>query len=209
MRQRWLVFAAAAAGTAVLATAFAVAADRAVARGGPAPHLATISDATVRNAGFSLAPAAVPLHCAAVEAAASRHWLPSAAAGCPMSREAAIVAAARGTVPHVREALLARVSSTRSGPVGQDRLAWLVVLQPSAAILPKFVCASPAADRPCPPGTTAAPAAVAIVDAHVGQVLEVVSMGRWGPIGPWQPGPVSPPPIITLPSRPVEKAPPD
>ena len=169
MRHRWLVPLAALAGTVVLATAVAVIGDRAVSGLATAPHLSTIPTSVLARAGYSLAPAVTPPYCGVEQAAAQRGWMPNGEAGCPISREAAMAAAPAAA----QEALLARVTSSGSNPVGRDRLVWLVVFRPNVQLVPMIKCAAPATRPPCPP----APApvltsrSVIFLDAYTGRLL--------------------------------------
>jgi hypothetical protein len=197
VRHRWLVFLAALAGSALLAGGFAIAADRVAAVRAPAPHLATVPAATLRGAGYTLSPPAEPPYCGVVEAAAAHRWLRGSAAGCPIDRDAASEAATSmasvvgGGGPTAKEALLARVSAGRSSSLGQGHLTWLVVVHTNAVLLPMLTCASPAVGGPCPPQAVSVfPTSVVFVDAQSGRVMEVLPVGRVGPIRPGKPVPM-------------------
>lgn len=207
MRQRWIVFLAALAGTGVLAAGVTLAVDRALATRGPAPDLSTVPAGTLRSAGFTLAPPALPPYCGAVDVAASRHWVSGGAAGCPISRAEAIEFASGGGAT-AREALLATVSSSRASGVGSDRLTWLVVVRQSGLMMPLIACANPiggpAAPQPCPtPGAIRFPTSIVFVDAHTGRAIEVLPVGQMGPLLPGkilpQPMPM-PLPTVTTPT---------
>jgi hypothetical protein len=165
--------------------------DRAIALSGPAPHLRTVSSATLARAGYSLAPAAVPPYCGAVQAASVQGWVPGDSAGCPISRAQAEAAAFPGGGRMVIETLLARVTGAES-QVGRDRQAWLVVVRYSSLLMPMYLCPVPAIGAACPnvaPGFAATD--VIFVDASTGQqlaVLRVSSNGALGPSGPARPG---------------------
>jgi hypothetical protein len=205
VRHRWLVPVAALAGTAVLATAAAVVGDRVVSGSASAPHLATVPTSVLTGAGYSLAPALPPLYCGVAEAAADRGWAPGGAAGCPISRSAAVSAAPTAA----QEALLARVTSSRSSVVGKDRLVWLVVFRPSVQLMPMIRCAAPANRPPCPPAS--APVltgrSVVFVDAYTGRLLTFLSVtgaaagappSRFVPAPTFAPAPVKPAPTPTV-----------
>ncbi|HXM57617.1 MAG TPA: hypothetical protein VOB72_19625 [Candidatus Dormibacteraeota bacterium] len=172
MRHRWIAFLAALAGSAVLAVGFALAIDHATAVTAPAPRLATVPTSALTRAGYSLSAPGTPPYCGAAQAATQRGWLPRGTAGCPISPDQA----ARATSATVRETVLARVSATRPGPVGQGRLIWLVVSQPGLHVM--FLCVGVYASPACPPGTqsTTAGRAIVLVDALTGRVLDVVAV---------------------------------
>lgn len=182
VRHRWLVPVAALAGTVVLATAVAVVGNRAVSGGAPAPRLATVPQAVLARAGYSLAPALTPPYCGAEQALARRGWAPSGGAGCPISRDAAVAAAPAAA----QEALLARVTSTRSRVIGSDRLVWLVVYRPNVQLLPMIRCVAPANRPPCPPASSPVltSRAVVFVDAFTGRVLTYLPVTGAGSVSP-------------------------
>jgi len=150
------------------------------------------------RAGYSVAAARVPPYCGLQQAAADRRWLPSGTAGCPVSRADA-EAAAPGT--RALEAVLARVSSTTSSPVGRDRLAWLVVTRASPIAAPLVAFCGPATAMRCVPRPVATVTAVVFVDAHTGQPLEVLPIGM-PPIGRMVPVPAIVQPAIGAVVRP-------
>ncbi|HSR26254.1 MAG TPA: hypothetical protein VLW53_22050, partial [Candidatus Eisenbacteria bacterium] len=187
--------------------------DRAFSGLAPAPHLSTVPTSVLARAGYSLAPAVTPPYCG-VEQAAARHGLaPNGAAGCPISREAAMAAAPAAA----QEALLARVTSSGSNPVGRDRLVWLVVYRPNVQLIPMIKCAAPATRPPCPP----APApvltsrSVIFLDAYTGRLLTFLPVtGAGSPatgagsalprVVPAMPLPaISTPPAVPAPGAPV------
>jgi hypothetical protein len=182
VRQRWILFAAALAGSALLAGAFGLVVTSTVARPTPAPHLSTVPIATLTRAGYTIAGASVPPYCALQQAGADRRWLPPAAMGCPISRSAAQAAAAPEPGANVLEAVLARVSSARSSVIGQDRLTWLVVVRRKMAVMPMPLCAptgSAAAGVPSCPRTIqqSGPTVVVFVDARTAEPMEVLPVG--------------------------------
>jgi len=208
MRQRWVVFVAALAGSALLAAGFAVVAGRVTATNGPAPQLRGISASSLAAAGYTLGAAALPPYCDAELEAAGRGCLPAGAAGCPVPRSAAEATAAPSGTAQVVESLLARVSATgTTGTVSRDRLMWLVVVRPRMLILPMIACAGgPAVTVPCPPQAAVAGTVLVMVDAHSGQTVYAVMLGATGAAVPWRPrqGPTpTAPPIAIQPVQPV------
>jgi hypothetical protein len=178
VRPRWIVFLSALAGSAVLAVTFALAVD-ALTRAGPAPVLTSVPLASLTRAGYSVAAAPVPPYCGLQAVAADRQWLPAASGGCPISRADAEAAAAPEPGPRALEAVLARVSSSRSTAIGRDRLIWLVAVRRNAMILPLVVCGGPAVLTPCPPRVVGASTVVVFVDAISAQPLEVLPAGSY------------------------------
>ncbi|HEY7201475.1 MAG TPA: hypothetical protein VIC57_14740 [Candidatus Dormibacteraeota bacterium] len=191
MRQRWIVFLVALAGSAVLVSGVTLAADRLTALAAPAPHLKTVPASVLARSGYSLAAAPTPPYCDAEQQAARRGWAPAGAAGCPITRERA----ERSAGGSVQESVLARVSGSRESGVGQDRVAWLVVTRPRLQVM--FLCVGGAIGPNCPPGTASVTAAQAVVfvDAYSGHVLDVIAVTG--------PAPPSPLPIRILPVPPV------
>jgi hypothetical protein len=204
VRHRWAAFLAALAGSAVLAVGFALAIDRATAATAPAPRLATVPNSVLTGAGYSLAAAGTPPYCGAAQAATQRGWVPRGSAGCPITGDQA----ARTTAAPVRETMLARVSAARPGPVGQNRLTWLVVSRPTLHVM--FLCVGVYASPACPPGTqsTTASQAIVLVDALTGRVLDVVPVTSaparipsGGSIVPFPtPGRIQPVPVTPFPA---------
>jgi hypothetical protein len=210
MKQRWVVFVAALAGSAVLAVGFAIAAGQLTAGGGPTPRLRTVSASALAKAGYTLSPAALPPYCGVEQEASQRGWLPSGAGGCPVTRSAAEAAATPGGTSRVVESTLARVSAAgAAGPVGRDRLLWLVVARPSMVMVPLIACArGPAVTTPCPPVMPAMGMALVMVDAHSGQTVYGVALTATGGLVPWQPQPGPMPtvgPITVQPVGPIVK----
>jgi hypothetical protein len=219
MNQRWAVLIAAVTASALFAGGLAVAVDAALTSAGPAPRLTTVSTVTLARAGYSLARAVTPPYCGIEEAAADRRWLPAAGGGCPISRPAAEEVAS-GAGANVIEAVLARVSSTTSPSIGQDRLgawggktsayrpallAWMVVVHRHAIVLPLIMCAGPAADATCPPSAPLAALVVLVfVDARTAQPLAELPLHTTAPLPPG-PSPPTPgrgplPPVAASPA---------
>ena len=183
--QRWTLFLAALAGTAVLAVAFAFSVDRLLMSSPAAPHLRSISDAALSSQyGITLAAAAQPPYCGVEQTVARTGWLSAGAGGCAITRERA-EADAVGTsgTARVMESLLARVSSTWS-PRVHDHLSWLVVVRPAqvspvpargATSAARFrYCGAVANTSPagCPFVRRAATPRVVVLDAYSGQMIQ-------------------------------------
>lgn len=180
MRQRWVVFVAALVSSAVLAAGFGVAVNAATRVTGSRPHLRTVSDAALAQAGYTLAAPAVPLHCEIALQAVGRGWLPQGAAGCPISRQAAIADATRGSDSRALDAVLARVDMPGGGV---DQLVWLVVMRSSIVMTPAIACpgSSSAVSVRCPVpigGTT-----LQLLDAYSGRMLRFLAVGPSGLLG--------------------------
>jgi hypothetical protein len=179
MRQRWVVFVAALVGSALVAAGFAVAVNAAARVSASRPHLRTVSDAALAQAGYTLIAPAVPPHCR-IGQAVGRGWLPQGVAGCPISRQAAIADATRGSDSRSPDAVLARVSTAGGGV---DQLAWLVVVQSSIVMTPAIACGggSSAVSVRCPVpigGTT-----LQLLDAYSGRMLRFLVLGPSGLLG--------------------------
>lgn len=177
MRQRLVVFAAALVGSALVAAGFAVAVDAAARVSASRAHLLTVSDAALARAGYTLEVPAVPPHCGIAQQAVGRGWLPQGVAGCPISRQAAIADATRGSDSRALDAVLARVSTTQGG---SSQLLWLVVVQSSIVMTPAIACAgsSSAVTVRCPVpigGTT-----LQLLDAYSGRMLRFLVVGPSG-----------------------------
>jgi hypothetical protein len=154
--------------------------DRFARAGGPALHLRTVPSATLAQAGYTLAPAAVPPYCRAVQAASVQGWVSGDLAGCPISRERAEAAAFPGGGRTVIETLLARVTA---GVLGRNHAAWLVVVRYSSLLMPMYLCPVPAIGAACPsvaPGFAATD--VIFVDARTGAQLAVLRVSSNGPL---------------------------
>jgi len=175
-----MVLVAALVSSALLAAGFGVAVDATARAGVPRPHLRTVSDAALARAGYTLDAPAVPPQCWFAQQATGRGWLPQGTAGCPISRQAAIADATRGSGSWALDAVLARVSAP-SGVV--DQLVWLVVVQSSFVMTPAIACAggSSAAAVRCPVpigGTT-----LQLLDAYSGRMLGFLVVGASGRVG--------------------------
>ena len=144
------------------------------------PHLRTVSDAALAQAGYRLAVPAVPPHCGIARQAVGRGWLPQGVAGCPISRQAAIADATRGSDSRALDAVLARVS-TAGGGVHQ--LVWLVVVQSSIVMTPAVACTGSSSARsvrcPVPIGGTT----LQLLDAYSGRMLRFLVIGPSGLLG--------------------------
>jgi len=172
-----VVFVAALVGSALVAAAFSVAADNAARVSASPPHLRTVSDAALARAGYRLAAPAVPPHCRIAQVAVGRGWLPQGAAGCPISRQAAIADATRGSDSRALDAVLARVTAASGGV---DQLLWLVVVQSSIVMTPAIACAggSSGVSVRCPVpigGTT-----LQLLDAYSGRMQRFLVVGPSG-----------------------------
>ncbi|TMC10702.1 MAG: hypothetical protein E6J41_07680 [Chloroflexi bacterium] len=176
MRRRIIAFAAAVVGSALIATGFGVAVDAATRVGASRPHLRTVPDAALARAGYSLAPPGVPPHCWIAQQAVGDR-LPRGLAGCPISRQAAIADATRGSDSRALDAVLARASGVGDG---FDRVAWLVVVRSSIVMTPAIACtgSSSAVSVRCtvPIGGTT----LQLLDAYSGRVLRFLVMGPSG-----------------------------
>ena len=177
MRRRIIVLAAAVVGSALIATGFGVAVDAATRVSASPPHLQTVSDAALARAGYRLVAPAVPPHCWIAQRAALGDRLPRGLAGCPISRQAAIADATRGSDSRALDAVLARTSAAGEG---FDRLAWLVVVRSSIVMTPAIACTgrSAAVSVRCtvPIGGTT----LQLLDAYSGRMLRFLVMGPSG-----------------------------
>ncbi|HKF19343.1 MAG TPA: hypothetical protein VKF14_19450 [Candidatus Dormibacteraeota bacterium] len=177
---RWRTLLAALAGSALLAVGFAVGVDRLVMSGPQAPHLTSISDASLSaRYRVTLAAAPEPPYCGLEQTAAKTGWLSPGTAGCAISRERAEAAALGVGSGRVKESLLARVSSTWN-PEIRDRLAWLVVVRwARGASLPRW-CATLVYPTPVgchSPQTRVLFDRVVVLDAYSGQTLQTQQPG--------------------------------
>jgi hypothetical protein len=177
VRRRILVLAAAVVGSALIATGFGVAVDAATRVSASPPHLRTVSDAALARAGYRLAAPGVPPHCWIARQVVLSARLPRGLAGCPISRQAAIADATRGSDSRALEAVLARASAAGDG---FDRLAWLVVVRSSIVMTPAIACAgsSSAVSVRCtvPIGGTT----LQLLDAYSGRALRFLVIGPSG-----------------------------
>src|SRR5262245_18497279 len=104
---RWRTLLAALAGSALLAVGFAVGVDRLIMLGPQAPHLTSVSDATLSaRYGVTLAAAPQPPYCGLEQTAAKTGWLSPGTAGCAISRERAETGALGGGSGRVIESQL-------------------------------------------------------------------------------------------------------
>ena len=187
MIHRWKTLLAALAGSAVLAVGFAMGVDRLVMSSPQAPHLTSMSDASLSGRyGVTLAAAPQPPYCGLEQAAAKTGWLSPGGAGCAISRERAEAAALGAGSGRVIESLLARVSSTWN-PEIRDRLAWLVVVRWARGTrLPRScaVLVYPAPAGCYSPQTRVLADRVVVLDAFSGQTLQTQQLGPGLIIGP-------------------------
>ena len=193
MVNRWKIFLAALAGSAVLAVGFAAGVDRLLVSNPQTPHLKSISDRTLSSRyGVTLAPAAQPPYCGLEQKVAKADWLstflppvtPSpGAAACPISKDQAEAAALGTGSGRVVESLLARVSSTWN-PQIRSRVAWLVVVRGSYFRsfqgLSCGVLVYPSPPRACY-GARWTSDRVAVVDGFTGQMVQTQQPIR-GPV---------------------------
>src|SRR5262245_30166721 len=198
MKHPWRFFLAALVGSALLAVGFALTVDQLLAGGQPAPHLRSVSAASLAGAGLTLAPAAQPPFCGAAQRAASNGWVRPGFGGCAMSKDAAERAAVVGS-SQVVESVLARVTTTNRQPPLRSHLAWLVVVRGGLVMMPAIL------SRPAPTGGNAriitpwgsfpmkpamsypvgltSPLRVVVLDGVTGQVLTIALPGaQSGPI---------------------------
>jgi len=171
---RWKIFLAALAGSAVLAVGFAIGVDRLVMSGPHTPHLKSISEATLSSRyGVTLGAAAQPPYCWLEQRVAKTGWLTGGAAGCAINKQQAEAAAVGKGPGRVVESLLASVNSTWN-PQVHDRLAWVVVVR--GTIFRSFrscgvlVYPMPANCYGSPTGWTSD--RVVVVDGFSGQMLQ-------------------------------------
>jgi hypothetical protein len=112
-------------------------------------------------------------------ALARQGWVSSSVAGCPIAEQAANAAAVAlpGGQRSVGETVLAQVTGNQGEAIGQNRLAWVVVVRSKYPILPATGCAPP---RPNGPACAArglgrvSTEAVVVVDGSSGQVLTTI-----------------------------------
>jgi hypothetical protein len=184
MRSSWALFAAALAGTAVLAAGFALLITSVTASPRQRPALRGVPATTLADAGISLSTANQPPYCGAQQLAAARGWMRSGDAGCPIDRAEAVRSALEGEPGEATDAVLARVTATgaTSGDIGAERLAWVVVVHSTLLVLPPVACAPPRAAGPAcaSKGPVAPPSndAVVVVDGTSGTILATVPIVR-------------------------------
>ena len=183
----WKTLVAALAGSALLAAGFAIGVDRLMMSSPQAPHLTSISDASLSaRYGVTLAAAVQPPYCGLEQTAARTGWLDPGTAGCAISRERAEAAALGGGSGRIVESLLARVSSSEN-PEIRDRLAWLVVVRSGrAASLPRScgVLVYPAPAGCYSPQTRVLADRVVVMDALSGQPLQTQQLSPGLIVGP-------------------------
>ena len=177
---RWRSLLAALAGSALLAVGFAVGVDRLVMSSPQAPHLTSISDASLSaRYGVTLAAAPQPPYCGLEQTVAKTGWLSPGTAGCAISRERAEAAALGVGSGRAIESLLARVNSTWNLEI-RDRLAWLVVVRwARGASLPRW-CGTLVYPTPVgcySPQTRVLSDRVVVLDAYSGQTLQTQQPG--------------------------------
>jgi hypothetical protein len=181
--RRWLPLAAGIVGTLVLAIGVGAGVQTALAVGQPTPRLRTVPPATLARLDISLGPATEMPYCSLQGLPLLGRLVTARPLGCPISRGQAI-AAARGPVSRtVIETLLARVTAPNQPAIGQDRLAWLVVLggwRPPPIPPACAACAlSPGSStiRPILLPIMVAPSLV-VVDAVTDRVLATFGLGN-------------------------------
>lgn len=166
--RRWLPFVGAALATMVLAGGFGFAANQfAAPRAQPAPHLKTVSTATLTKLGITLSAPVQPVYCGVAGVAVSHGWLRQGAAGCAISQASAVSAASQGRSGQVLESVLALVDSTRLTAVGREHLAWVVVAQQSLGACPVQISGLSL----CPSPKRFTSTQVVLVDAYGGGVF--------------------------------------
>lgn len=150
-----------------------------------------VPPATLPNAGLSVRTLGLPERC---------RLLPAVAAGCPISREAALQAADPDADGLQRAAVLAVASSERNPAIGHGHLVWLVFRAPGPPGLayPMIACPRPPDGSLAPPcrGPRPAQGQLWLIDAVGGSVLAVYAYPT-GPIAePAQRPSKSPPPDV-------------
>jgi hypothetical protein len=171
MRRRWSVLAAAGVATVVLAAGLGVLADRLTSSSPASPGLRSVSPALLAQLNLRVRPAGQAPYCGLVQVPGDRGWLHGVTLGCAVSRRTAEAAA--GQQPgRIVESVLVRVSMPPSSQVGQDRLAWLVVVRLTVPAGPPSSCGTKGPIvAPCPnPAGAATLTALIVVDAYTGQV---------------------------------------
>ena len=179
MRHPWRLFWIALGSTTLLALGVGIGVSSLEAWTQPPPQLSTVPSAALAAAGITVAAPQQPPYCETERAVAQQGWVSSSFAGCPIpektaSESAAALPGGQGTVDEV---VLAQVTGTSSGTIGQNRLAWVVVVHSRYLMLPATECAPP---RPNGPACVArglgrvSTEAVVVVDGSSGQVLATV-----------------------------------
>jgi hypothetical protein len=185
VRHPWTLFWIALGSTALLALGFGFGVSSLGAWTEPAPQLSAVPSVALAGAGITLAAPQQPPYCETERALARQGWVSSSFAGCPIpettaSASATALPGGQGTVD---EAVLAQVTGTAGGAIGQNRLAWVVVVHSKYLVLPATGCAPP---RPNGPACAArglgqvSTEAVVVVDGSSGQVLATVPVPTQG-----------------------------
>jgi hypothetical protein len=179
VRHPWRLFWIALGSTAALALAVGFGVGDLKGWTRPPPRLSTMPAEALGGAGITLAAPNQPLYCDTATTLAGQGWVSGSFGGCPISERAASTAAAalpdgQGTIA---EAVLAQVTATEGGTIGQNRLAWVVVVHSKYPILPATVCAPLRPNGPNGPACAArrlgrvSTETVVVVDGSSGQVL--------------------------------------
>jgi hypothetical protein len=179
VRHPWRLFWIALGSTALLALAVGLGVSSLGAWTQPPPVLSAVPSGALAGAGITLAAPQQPPYCETERALAQHGWVSSSFAGCPIPEMTAFASAAAlpGGQGTVDEVVLAQVTGTGGDVVGQNRLAWVVVVHSKYLMLPTTGCAPP---RPNGPACAArglgrvSTEAVVIVDGSSGQVLATV-----------------------------------
>ncbi len=173
----------------LLAVGFGAAAGHFTSSARSAPRLRSVPAAVLEQQGVTLKAGTQPPYCTAEQIGVVRGW--TGAAGCAISREEAEAAALQGGSGKVSEAVLARVSGTgEAGDIGQDELAWVMVVHSPVLVLPAIACDPPVASGPACAVRSLGPVsndAVVVVDASTGEVLATVPVLGQGPAAGSQP----------------------
>jgi hypothetical protein len=179
VRQPWGLFWIALGLTAVLALSVGLGVSSLGTWSKPAPQLSAVPSEALAGAGITLAAPDQPPYCETERTLAQQGWVSSSFAGCPIPEQAASAAAIAlpGGQGSVGEIVLAQVTGTEGGAVGQNRLAWVVVVHSKYLMLPSTGCAPP---RPNGPACAArglgrvSTEAVVVVDGSSGQVVTTI-----------------------------------
>jgi hypothetical protein len=179
VRHPWRLFWIALGSTALLALGVGVGVGSIGAWTKPAPQLSAVPSEALAGAGITLAAPDQPPYCETERALADQGWVSSSFAGCAIPEQAASAAAVAlpGGQGSVGEIVLAQVTGTDAGAIGQSRLAWVVVVHSKYLMLPATGCAPP---RPNGPACAArglgrvSTEAVVVVDGSSGQVLTTI-----------------------------------
>ncbi|MBJ7597568.1 hypothetical protein [Candidatus Nephthysia bennettiae] len=185
MRYPWRLFWIALGSTALLALGFGIGVSSLGASRQPAPQLSALPSGALAGAGITLAAPQQPPYCETERALAQQGWVSSSFAGCPIAETAASASAAAlpGGQGTVDEAVLAEVTGSAGGVIGQNRVAWVMVVHSKYLVLPATGCAPP---RPNGPACAArglghvSTEVVVVVDGSSGQVLATVPVPTQG-----------------------------